>query len=501
MALVFGVVTTGCAKSGPKQVEVETIRRVQIEPNPTGLQLGFWTNYDWSNAALADFGLRPLERVDFTKWENVERVRGEYTKPDWRSLKDAQLCGSTMIVSVNTIFTREVQPASASAIPAFYPQRITDPVTRAAAKKFLRTYVGWLMDDFGSFWLSLDYEFFWFYLPNTLAIQEEYRDWYVEAAALVREEAARRGLADRIKLIPIVNADMKSAQKFLGSPAENHQPAAWMQDIVAVSDGLALDVYAADEQNPASGEPAFANIRFWLEAYGAPGKPFFVTENGFSSVREQVPDYPAGYHARGTEAQQASFFEDVLERIRTYNAGVRTGKRIDGYCVWMYTDFKNPSGTKEALEDHFGLLRLDGSRKPAFDTVRSFFKKSETDPVTSPWRRGNDEDVKAAWARGEPMAVTYVSGTEHGLLELTCQVPVDTQRLRIDAELAEPGGIVAELNGEVWRGIERKDVGRTLSLVMDVGIRAGEKNTLRLRFTGQRYPLAQQVMSLKVTGE
>ena len=484
------------ARANPS-LEVESLRRVRQEPNPRGLQLGFWANHDRSDAVLRDFGPRPVERVDFTRWAAVERSPGEYTRPEWNALRRAHLNGSTIITSVNTIFTREVQPASGSAIPAFYPQRITHPQTRQAAKAFLHTYVGWLLDEFGALWLSLDYEFFWNYPPTTPEIRQEYRDWYLEAAAVVRAEAARRGLGEQVKLVPIANGEIiRNAQKFLGSPAPGHQPAAWLREVVAASDALAVDTYAHDPKDPASAATAFDNIRFWLTHYADPAKPFFVTENGFSTIREEEPNYPTAYHARGTEAQQAAFFADMFRRIAQHNATAE--KRISTYCIWMYADAV-PRAKKEKLETYFGLRRLDGSAKPAFAAVRSYYRQVDADPAVAPTRVAATIDVREAWRRGEALPLVYESGNRHDVLEARCRVPLEARGLRIEAELQTPGALVAELNGESWMGSAPDGAQRTVAVVLENGVQAGQLNTLRLRFTGVRYPVAQSVLALKIS--
>lgn len=498
--------SAGCATTPPPpaaplptlgSIEVESVRRLRLEPNPKGLQLGFWANFDQSNAVLRDFGLRPIERVDFTKWEQIERAPGKYTIPNLNGIKDAHLSGSTVVANINIIFSTEVQKAVGSAIPKFYPQRISHPETREAAKKFLRAYVGWLLEQTGSVWLCLDYEFMYFYLPISPEIRQEYRDWYVEATALVREEATRRGMAGQVKLIPIANSDMrKNAERFLASPFENHQRAQWLVDVVAASDALGIDSYAADPGNPASAARAFGNIEFWLKYYADPKKPFFVTENGFSSVAEAIPDYPEGGHLQGTEAEQLRYFQEVFDRMLAYNASAGAGPRIDGYCVWMYKDFEPP---KEKFEHYLGVVRKDGSRKPAFHAVKSFYDKVEADPALSPWRRTGTDDVKADWQQGRPIPMTYASGTEHDVLELTCRLPEGTRGVKIDAELATPGGIVADLNGAVWNGTRRNEVGRALSLVLDGGAKAGQNNTIRLRFTDIKFPVSQELRSLKLS--
>ena len=49
------------------------------------------------DVVLRDFGPRPVERVDFTRWAAVERSPGQYTRPEWNALRRAHLNGSTII--------------------------------------------------------------------------------------------------------------------------------------------------------------------------------------------------------------------------------------------------------------------------------------------------------------------------------------------------------------------------------------------------------------------
>lgn len=52
------------------------LEKLSVKPNPDGLQIGFWSNYRRMPEVLKDFGLRPVERVDFTKWATVETKPG-----------------------------------------------------------------------------------------------------------------------------------------------------------------------------------------------------------------------------------------------------------------------------------------------------------------------------------------------------------------------------------------------------------------------------------------
>ena len=66
--------------------------------------------------------------------------------------------------------------------------------------------------------------------------------------------------------------------------------------------------------------------------------------------------------APGTEAEQAQVYSAVLEAAKQ--------ERIGGVIAWCLNDYpiKNPN------ESQFGVIRLDGSEKPAAKVLRDAFK-------------------------------------------------------------------------------------------------------------------------------
>jgi hypothetical protein len=182
---------------------VASARVVSLEPNPTGLSVGFWANYSRSGDVVQDFGLRPIERVNFHSWKSVEKAPGIFTWKDvFNQEKNAQRAGATVVSAVNTMFTFTLNAQGMCCIPKFYPQDIRDPQTREAAKKFLAAFVEQQLAEEGPVTLMFDYEFFWFGLPRTPEIRKTYRDWFVEAVQV----SVRRILSSPATRRPICGA-------------------------------------------------------------------------------------------------------------------------------------------------------------------------------------------------------------------------------------------------------------------------------------------------------
>ena len=119
--------------------------------------------------------------------------------------------------------------------------------------------------------------------------------------------------------------------------------------VAAVSDGVSVHPYP-DARHPAdSGEMARARqVRSLMDAHGDREKPLWGTEIGIAT---------GGARSASEEEQAALVVQllDLWQRIRT------TGP------LFYYTldDFGG-----ESREDHFGLLRRDGSVKPAHTALR-----------------------------------------------------------------------------------------------------------------------------------
>lgn len=97
-------------------------------------------------------------------------------------------------------------------------------------------------------------------------------------------------------------------------------------------------------------------------------RPLLIGEFGMSTARDEqhgaVPELRAKMSAAtGTEAEQARLYEIVL-------AGAEQGQAA-GVLAWCLHDYpiKNPN------ESHFGLVRADGSLKPAALRLRDIYEK------------------------------------------------------------------------------------------------------------------------------
>lgn len=95
-------------------------------------------------------------------------------------------------------------------------------------------------------------------------------------------------------------------------------------------------------------------------------RPLIIGEFGMCTARDPQhgasPELTAKLNdAPGTEAEQAQVYSAVLEAVKQ--------ERIGGAIAWCLYDYaiKNPN------ESHFGLLRMDGTEKPAAKVLRDAF--------------------------------------------------------------------------------------------------------------------------------
>jgi hypothetical protein len=473
-----------------------TVVKCRAVENPTGIQFGFWNNYYREAEALRVFGRRPIAREGFTQWRFLEKQQGAY---DWGKhfgqFEMLHRCGTTAVVALNVIFSREVNPKVATGIPPFYPPRISDPKTREAARKFVYAYVQEILRRIGRVILCFDYELHWFYLPKTDAVRREYRDWFVEACALARRAAADLGKADLLKLIPISNGNpITAAEKFLGGdPGPKHTPQQWMLDVAGAGDYFGLDTYAFDPAAPASPETTLHIVQFWKDYY-AGGKPIYITENGFSTVMQANPKFPrSGHHARGTEAEQRDYFAAVLDGlVRENRPGGLLDNQVRAYCIWMFHDMKG-DGKENALEHFFGVVRDDGSLKPAGEVIRDRFRRYEADPTTCPHRIVSREDVTVRCSgRGEPVPVTYSAGTEFDFLHCERGCLPQGARHVLRVETAAKGDLIVCVNGTEWLTTAGQDQ-TAYALDVTPHVQPAVTNTCDVWFTSAVFPFQQSV--------
>lgn len=458
---------------------VTASNKTTYEANPAALLTGFWANYRHSGDVLRDFGPRPVERVNFHKWWQHETAPGVFDfSTAFNHERSAHLAGSTVITNVNTFFTYTLNPEGMTAMPKWVVQDITNPATRAAARVYLENFTRELLAQVGPCWLALDYEMLWFAKPITQKIRDDYRAWFLESAALVRQVAADAGMPGALKIGVIVNTDpFDTAGHSIGSPAKNHVPQSWLADCIAVADWVGFDTYAGGATRDLTPEPQLAAMRFWLEHYVPAEKPFLITESGFSTSRDHG-DTATGYHIRGTEAEQASFFEKMFERLGAARRDPADPlHRVAGYLVWKYKDrhYLDP------LENHFGLVRRDGSRKPAHATVATALRRIDRDPALAASRVAKVEPV----ALGQPLRLTRTTGQDYEALTFSVTGPAV-----LEIATDSPVVLLAELaDGPLLS--THPEVATTHRLELPPG-----DLRVKLSITAPRYPVSTTLTSL-----
>lgn len=163
------------------------------------------------------------------------------------------------------------------------------------------------------------------------------------------------------------------AARFLTAADLTYQDASgarrnWLEALVAADpglmgliDGVAVHPYMYGSPDSPSVPVAFSFARVdaianELTRLGAPRAPLWITEIGWSTcdVRPNC----------GSEHDQAQWLADVFTRVRRRPLSAR----VRALFVYHLHDF--PGRAASDREAHYGLLRTNGSRKPAWSVVR-----------------------------------------------------------------------------------------------------------------------------------
>lgn len=481
----LAMIAAGCLLSTALFGQTPSIEKVSVRTSETGIGFGFWANNRYSERVFDDFGRRPYERYGFFSWNAIEKTPGSY---DTQKIIDGvQLChrlGSTPIISMNSISGPWFNKAKGSQIPSFYPQDITDPKTRAAGLRYIDRVIREVLQAAGSLIVCFDYEMMWHCRPDTPAKQQLLHDWFLDAVAAARKAADGIGQADDLKIIPIVNGAVDSATtlKTLNSPADPHTPAKWLTDMVAVCDYLAIDSYDFDKENPTDPEKTLHTLAFWIRNYSL-GKPVLITEFGYSTGVSYYPEYKTHYHATGTEEQQCDFYAALLPRIVEENRpGGLLGGQVRAFSFWMYSDINTKKSAAER-ENHFGVIRLDGSRKPSFEVLRQQIGAIESTPGSSPCEEYARAAVPAAdLLKG--VSVSFRSGCDHDYLQLDTS-GYEPEEHTLTVKFDRPGSLLVHAAGKWYRSLEEK---RLHSIEITTGW-----DGVRLYATGGKYPFTQRI--------
>lgn len=463
-------------------------------PNATGLEFGFFEDENQQSATLPLAGKRPIARTGYEHWAADETTQGQYTFLSVPNVAATHAYGEQVVTSVAISYSLALN-GIASVIPSFYPQDITDPTTRAAAKAYLYAYTQYLLNQLGSVTLTIDNEMVsnWRLDATDGAAPQRaqtWSAWYVEAVAVARQAAADLGMSANLRLQPIVNGDPFTAGNPIAAGAASN---AWLVNAVAVSDGLAIDSYHSDPLQPVT-DPQITidTIRFWIDNYSA-AKPVMMTENGFDTITEQDPTVTRDQRQgklTGTEAEQAQYYAGLMPALLQANApGGIFHNQLRAFSIWSNVDNTHA----DTVDDiYFGLVRDDGSYKPAAALVQAGIQAIDTDAAQAPWTRDAGTDVTASNATG--IALTYTEGNQFEYLHyLDTQLPAGPS-CRLRGTVASDGALVVRVN-DTWRQAQVKAGAFELQLGAFACF-SDSANTVDLYATGAKFPFTQTVTGL-----
>ncbi len=482
LALLLPLVGLNAKPMHPTSVEVE-----RLTPNPNGVGFGFWArNISGSNAILNNFGRRPYERWGFISWRTIEIERGKYnTSQTIKAIQEIQLLGSTPVISLNNIKGPWFLSSFDSHIPPHYTQDITNAKTLAAAKRYISHMVRTILEECGQAYISFDYEMMWHCKPDTPAKQKILRDWFVEAVASARLVAKEMGMEDKLIIMPIVNGKATSDDfclSHLNSPYHGHQPAQWLLDMVEVCDIFAIDTYNFDPKSPTDPYITLDTWEFWIKNYSK-GKPVLITEVGFSSANEISPNFKTAYHAAGTEQQQALFYHNVIDMMMRENyVGGRMNGQVRSLCVWMYSDY-NTGKASALLENNFGIVKKDGTPKPAFYELQKLYKRYESDDAFTP--------STSSKLTTQSLKTTYHNGVAMDRVVAQFSVKPE-QKYTLHIKLERRGGLLVEADGKWYR------VAQTTDAKIDLSPSTTDRLDINIYPTGARVPFVQTIERITI---
>jgi len=466
---------------------------MQASENETGTAFGFWANYSLMWKVVEVFGRSPIDRVGFHKWEQFEISAGGYVFDSEDFFKNDKLshrCGSTTIASINFGSAPDISPSGNDSlwIPGFYTPRIDDPATRTAATNALYVYVTNRLTTVGDTILIIDYEPMWNYDTTTTTGRTLFSDWFIDAAAVARRAADDIGMSDLLQIAINVNGNPIWAPEIVGGTN-----ATWLLDAAAAADIFTIDTYSFDSNDPTNAAVTFSVLEYWIEHYSL-GKPVIVTEVGFQTVLTEDPDYAGGYHAYGTEEQQAQFYENFFQTLETENVpGGQLKGQVRGVALWSFMDQDFGS-----YLDYFGLVRTNSTLKPAAAVVQSNLTLN-ADGAVRPSFEGPVVLYTGMTITNE-MPLVFDSGTEHGFLRLSGMLPAGAHTVSLHVETAGPGHMMLCANGD-WTPPAHTPKS-SFDFNLSGAALPGETNTLDLFFTGDFFPCTQTVsrVSLSYSG-
>jgi hypothetical protein len=309
-----------------------------------GVALAFWPSPGGMRVGLTGGHAEDLTELDWAGSVDARILRHEFkTPPDaW-----------------DDDFYREAARRGISVVPLINTHRV--PATPAARERFarlVRTHVE-RYGPGGSFWDDNPV------LPRVLAprVFEVMNEPYVETHGGPYAPAAYAALVRRTAQVvrpvdPDARLAIALATSYFGS---DRNGAPWLSALYDAEprlndyfDVASVHPYAA---NPDRCDPHYRwcfrqleVIHSLLRARGAGDKPVYVTEVGNNTKGASAV----------SEEDQARYLKRYVERARAYGY-------VDALLYYSYRDNCDDAANKECW---MGLVRADGSRKPAFAALR-----------------------------------------------------------------------------------------------------------------------------------
>lgn len=405
------------------------LTKTSYKQNDSGLQFGFFANYNHQASVFETFGKLPVDRTGFNKWSHIEKEKGVYSWSNFSNDSSPHKLGNTSIICIDISSTNYQY----NNIPSFYPQSITDKTTRSAAKRFLYQFVQKMLTALeGDVLLLIDYE-----LDFQQAIHNNevgwnrakiFAEWFIEACGVAREAARAAGKGDNLKLAMNYNniTDVHKRGK-----AQNQ----WMLDMAEVVDYVTVDSYNKyDDWTDAS--ITIENIRFLMNNYSL-GKPVLVVENGLSIKKDtSVIDEVTGLNQMQLSTK---YFENLFREFRfALERGDFLNANLQSYLVWSYFDTKGSETNFTAVAADDNTLYDNG--KAIRKGVQLLYKQKQFNPSYA---------TAVTEASIAPPQINVTSGTEYDKLTYVV-TDYDTAKAdgRLRVKLSEQGTAFITVNGQ-----------------------------------------------------
>jgi hypothetical protein len=190
--------------------------------------------------------------------------------------------------------------------------------------------------------------------------------YYDEAAAVLRAECPTTRIAF---CCPIWEDEALIASTYKAQIASS--------DLVASQTLLFPPRHASREFTNAGRnfEEAFANLRRL-----APGKPSCIVDVGFSSYGGAYSKEPpfAGGDGRGNDALQKAAIDGIVERAPAMGLEFIVARSLKDNASFAVSNYGGYA------ERHVGVIRADGSKKPAYESLLAIAKAAAPPPAPSP---------------------------------------------------------------------------------------------------------------------